>query len=129
MPARPIMARTLARATSTLVVVLTSSACTSWRSHTTNPGAVIAAEQPGRVRVALVDDTRLEMRHPQVHGDSLIGYVPEEGRLVTVPLADTRGIQIAATRWWVIAGIGIGVVWVVSQPILFFWGCSSGGCT
>ena len=48
-------------------------ACTSWHIEGTAPAQCIAEQHPARLRLLLSDETKAELSHPAIVGDSVVG--------------------------------------------------------
>jgi hypothetical protein len=79
---------------STLLVVTTLTACTSWRVQPVGPEQLLNDERPNAVRVQRADQSRVVLNSPQLVSDSLLGTT--RGQRTAVPLADIT--QIAVRR-------------------------------
>ena len=71
-----------------VVVLLTQTVgCMSWSQQ--QPGATapaVVADHPGLLRAVLTDGRQLDVRHPRVQGDSLLGFAYDD-RNYQIPLA------------------------------------------
>jgi hypothetical protein len=99
------------------------SGCSAWKKQRGGVEAILARRDPPRkVRVTLLDGSRVEFQSPAIRGDSLVGNVSyavhhesrwDETRraLSGVPLADIRRVELRkfdAGRTLLLVGIGVG---------------------
>ena len=94
----------------------------SWHTERHAPQDVISRKRPERVRLTLIDSTRLELAHPVSVGDSIIGFVAK----IRVAVA-SAGIVRIETRtensWKAIAG---GVLFVSAVAVVHGLLCRNG---
>ena len=113
------MTRYRLRAVLLLFLLLNLTACTSWRSVTTqSPGQLIEALQPDRVRVTMQGGIQMELERPAVDGDELVGTarIRTGGRVVpsnSVSLADVLMLEIREFS------LGRTVLVVLGAPVLY----------
>jgi hypothetical protein len=81
-----------------VVVLLTQTVgCMSWSQQ--RPGATapaLVADHPGWLRAELADGRQLDVRHPRVQGDSLLGFAYDNRNYqipLAVALADVRSVS------------------------------------
>jgi hypothetical protein len=85
-----------------LFLVTYLPACTTWHVGTPTPAEFIAREQPERVRVTRLDGTTVDLRAPEIRGDSVWGShggglaQGDSAARVGLPLSDVR--QVAVRR-------------------------------
>ena len=76
------MTRYRLRAVLLVFLLLNLTACTSWRSVTTqSPGQFIELLQPDRVRVTMPGGIQMELERPVVDDDQLVGRSIENERV------------------------------------------------
>jgi len=112
------MTRYRLRAVLLVFLLLNLTACTSWRSVTTqSPGQLIEVLQPDRVRVTMPGGIQMELERPVVDGDELVGTarIRTGGRVVpsnSVFLADVLMLEIREFS------LGRTVLVVLGAPVL-----------
>ncbi|HEX8906250.1 MAG TPA: hypothetical protein VF771_15480 [Longimicrobiaceae bacterium] len=97
-----------------LAAALALSACTSWRPQTAPAPEVVAAHGNGSVRVLRRDMSTIELRNPQVLGDSIVGEAGDPPRRAAIAIADVQRIdvrRVSATRT---GGLTLAVLVVAS---------------
>lgn len=96
--------------------------CTGWRTAPVSPVDLLTPEPPSRIRITRVDESRVELHHPQLAGDTIIDGRARRGIRTKVPLSDVASV---AVRKWdplktaglvlgtaaVGAVVAIGLVW------------------
>ena len=100
-----------------------SAGCSAWkRQHSGVEALLTRPDPPRKVRVTLLDGSRVEFRSPAIRGDSLfgmMGYAVHHGNrwdetgwaLSGVPLADIRRVELRkfdAGRTLLLVGVGVG---------------------
>ncbi len=100
-----------------------SAGCSAWkRQHGGVEALLTKSDPPRKVRVTLLDGSRVEFRSPAIRGDSLCGMmsyaIHHESRwdetrwtLSGVPLADIRRVELRkfdAGRTLLLVGMGVG---------------------
>jgi hypothetical protein len=96
-----------------------SLGCTSWRSQQAAPEEVIA-RKPNHVRVLQSNGMQLELWHPRLSGDSLVGQLTstDSTRFGGMPLADVRAMQVRAVSAGktvlLAAGVGAAVLLIAA---------------
>jgi len=113
------MTRYRLRAVLLLFLLLNLTACATWQGVASPPSVAdhIVAGRPERVRVTLQDGTQMELEHPIVSGDQLLGERSRTNFIlqslgdnaVSVPLADIINLEVQRTD----RGRGAGVVLLV----------------
>ena len=102
-----------------LILLLSLTACTSWRPDTLTPQAVVQSH-PQSLRVTYTDSSRVVIKHPQLHGDTIVGPGPKmfEVRvpLDTVLLTETRHGDGGKTALTVL--VVAAALWAVSYAFL-----------
>ena len=99
-----------------VVLLLLTGACTSWHVETMPPAELVAERKPDRVRVRLVDRSRIVLFTPAVLGDSLVGTL--DGGRRTVSLAEVN--EIAVRRGNTLGTIGfVGALVAASLATVF----------
>ena len=93
-------------------VLLQTSGCSSWH---TEPGAsvapLIANHAPSRVRLLLRTGQRLELRHPVLDHDTLIGLVGHDSaRTAIADIATVAERRFSAGRTAARVGLSLGVL-------------------
>ena len=111
------------------------SACTYWKVQEMAPSQVVSEKEPDRVRLTMVDSTRIELSEPQVVGSDILGRwdrgqiyygadpAPRRIPIDSVSYAETRNTAIVDT---VLLGI-LGAT-VVAFALLVACG-AGGGCS
>ena len=92
---------------STLLVVTTLTACTSWRVQPVSPERLLNDESPKAVRVQRADSSRVVLNSPQLVSDSLLGTT--RGQRTAVPLADITQIAVRRGDALKTTGLVLGV--------------------
>jgi hypothetical protein len=106
------------RLTSAATLVAFSLSCTTWKSPRLAPEQVIASNRPDHVRVLQPSGAQLELWHPRISNDSLVGRLApaDSTRLGGLPLADIKHLQVrgvsAGKTVLLIAGAGVAVLLV-----------------
>jgi hypothetical protein len=83
-----------------LLLVPALAACHSWRPATLAPRALIAAEQPGVVRVTRANGSVVEIEGPAIVGDSIVGTGeggPTRAAAADVTFLEVRHVSIPKT--------------------------------
>jgi hypothetical protein len=88
-----------------LLSLLVLAGCTHWRPARESPADLLAPEPPPRVRITRLDESRVELRRPQLVGDTLIDGRTRDGSDVKVPLAQVA--QVAVRKWDPIGTAGV----------------------
>ena len=123
---------TLRRLTICLLFPAYLAACSSWHVQEVSPQELVTEEQPKKIRVTLIDGSQMEIEHPRVSGNTLIGcevrdrrYCPsdpgallESGRQVSIPLSDVRDVAISKTDAGKITMLIVGTVLVVGAAVV-----------
>jgi hypothetical protein len=97
-----------------IAAALPLSACTSWRPQTAPAPEVIAAHGEGSVRIVRRDQSTIELRHPQVVGDSIVGEAGDPPRRVAVATADVQRVDVRKVNAARTGGLSLGVLIVVT---------------
>ena len=92
---------------STLLVVTTLTACTSWRVQPVSPERLLNDERPKAVRVQRADSSRVVLNSPQLVSDSLLGTT--RGQRTAVPLADITQIAVRRGNGLKTTGLILGI--------------------
>jgi hypothetical protein len=76
------------RAAVLVTILLQASGCSSWHEEPGVNAAAIMASQPSRVRLQLRSRQRLDLHHPALDHDTLIGVVgPDSARVAVADVA------------------------------------------
>ena len=70
---KPFRSRYARRVLMPVMAVSLLSACHHWKVQETAPAQVVTENQPDRVRLTMLDSTRVELREPQVSGSEILG--------------------------------------------------------
>lgn len=102
----------LLRAAVLATVLLQASGCSTWH---TEPGvtaaALIATHHPSRVRLQMLSGQRLELRHPGLDRDSLMGLVGHDtARVAFIDVGTVAVRRFSAGRTAVRVGLGLGLL-------------------
>jgi hypothetical protein len=102
----------LPRAAVLATVLLQASGCSSWHAESgANAAAVIANNPPSRVRLQLHTGQRLELRHPVLDRDTLIGFVGDDSaRTAIADIATVSRRRFSAGRTAARVGLSLGVL-------------------
>jgi hypothetical protein len=92
---------------SSLFVVTTLTACTSWRVQPVSPEQLLDDERPKAVRVQRADRSRVVLNSPQLVPDSLLGTT--RGQRTAVPLADITQIAVRRGNALKTTGLILGI--------------------
>lgn len=92
----------------TLVAFTFLSACSSWRTQPVTPRELIETQHPGAVRVERLDRSRIELRHPRLAPDSLVGE--HRGQRSAVALADISRVAVRRGDGLKTGGLVLGIV-------------------
>jgi len=99
------------------VLTLVSSACAGgWQTEQLTPAQVVE-KHPERIVVHLSDKSRLELAHPTIVGDSLLGVQPG-GVQRAVPLAAVTRVDTPGYNGWpILVGgmVGFGIVMLIAN--------------
>ena len=92
---------------------------------------MLTEEQPKKIRVTLTDGSQMEIEHPRVSGDTLIGCEVRGRRRcpsdpsavqtfqqVNIPLSDVTDVAISKTDAIKTGGLIVGTVLVVGAAVL-----------
>lgn len=112
-----------------LTLVAWLSGCTKWAAPPPemSPAAVVAEEQPDRVRITLANGTKLDAQHPVVEGDSL-AYQQEDPAIAgKVALEDIEQLEIRKADPASTVLIGVTVLVVAAVAGLVLWESSEAG--
>lgn len=101
--------RSVSRLALGLVMTLSLSACSTWRSQWDHPRSVLERTRPDRVRVVKEDGTETVLRQPRVADDSLIGE-GERGK-AAIPLTEVNHVEVKR-------GNGLGPAALVSAILI-----------
>jgi hypothetical protein len=93
-----------------LILYLSCTACTSWRTDSLTPQAVVQGH-PLSLRVTRTDSSRVVLSNPQLQGDTIVGVGPQKSQvrvpLDSVRLTDTRRSDAGKS---ILAVLGVGIV-------------------
>jgi hypothetical protein len=70
------------------------SGCHSWRVESTPLPETLAARRPDRIQVRGADTAYVELRHPSLVGDSIIGEARADHARIAVALGDIQQVRI-----------------------------------
>jgi len=100
-----------------LLSVLVASACTTWQPQVDDPGSVIAAQHPDRVRLTVASGRQEIIEDPSIRTDSIVGSIAGGGASA-VALADVSQIEVrerdSAMTGLAVALVGV-LVWVAAE--------------
>ena len=71
--------------------------CTGWRTAQVSPVELLAPEPPSRIRITRVDESRVELHHPQLAGDTIVDGRVRRGTRTKVPVSEVA--SIAVRKW------------------------------
>ncbi len=109
------------RTIAALLIVLYLPACSSWTTLPAAPAQAVSAKHRNVVRLLLRDSTTVQLAHPLVEGDSLVGRVPDPASVPdslrprrAVAIADVTAVQVPSltTTSTVLAGVGVAALLV-----------------
>lgn len=86
MRTRTLWART-ERIAFTVWLAASTGACTGWQTVEVSPEQLITEQHPGKLRVTRQDGSRVELEHPSITADTLLGIV----RPTTVATRESTG--------------------------------------
>ena len=112
------------RSTVALMLILLTTACTSWRVEPLAPQALLA-RNPSTLRVMRTDSSMLVLQDPELRGDTLVG-TGARGAQVRVPLDSVR--QTSTRRFSPLKTFGVLVgmaATAVVGVVIYFGTC---GC-
>ncbi len=115
MRARPLVMapfRTYRRAIAALLLLLYLPACTSWQVGKTSPEQLFEDDPPDKVRVTLTDDSRVELRAPEIRANSLVGTV-KGGDTVSIALSEVQKVEVRESDSLKGFGLTLGIIAVV----------------
>jgi hypothetical protein len=95
-----------------LLFLLGTAGCTSWRTQQLAPQQVISERHPDRIRVTLTDSSTLVLQHPTVSGDSIIGVTSQTQ--VSVAPAQVARLQVRRPNGWKTFGLVYLVVGTIA---------------
>jgi hypothetical protein len=99
-----------------LLVLLTG--CQVWQPAIADPVTLIPAEEPGSVRVTLLDGARLTVRDPIMRNDSIVATLFGGAAVAAsdVRLLEVQRFDAKKTIGFVIAGVVLAAAW--TQAVL-----------
>ena len=113
---------TLPRLASCVLLPAYLAACSSWYVQEVSPQQLVTEEQPEKIRVTLTDGSQLQIEHPRVSGDTLMGYEVRgrrySGQQVNIPLSDVTDLAIQRTSAGKTTALIFGMVLVVGAAVL-----------
>jgi len=94
-----------------LLVLLTG--CQVWQPAIADPATLIPVEEPGSVRVTLLDGARLTVRDPIMRNDSIVATLFGGGAAAAsdVRLLEVQRFSAKKTIGFVIAGVVLAAAW------------------
>ncbi len=90
-----------------ITTLLTTFACTTWQSATEPADVLIPRDEPSRVRFEMRDGSEIELRDPQVIGDTVVGDDGES----RVPLWAVVATEVEVSDGWTVVAISDGGDW------------------
>ena len=102
----------LSRAAVLTAVLLQASGCSSWHAEPgVSAAALMVKNAPSRVRLQLHTGQRLELRHPALDRDTLIGLVGHDSaRVALAEIAMVAQRRFSAGRTAARVGMSLGVL-------------------
>ena len=99
------------------------TACAKWAVQEVTPSEVVTDKQPDRVRLTLLDDSKLVLDQPRVSGAEIVGERVDGGYLIradTVRIASDSvayaEIRTTSTALWIgIVLLTVGTVFVLDM--------------
>ena len=84
------------RIVSALSLVAFGLGCTTWKRPQVAPEQVITNQRPEHVRLILSNEAQLELWHPQISNDSMVGIPArmDSTRFTGIPLAEIKELQV-----------------------------------
>jgi hypothetical protein len=119
LPTEPDMRRhrmALPRVAVLATVLLQTSGCSSWHVEPgTTAATLIANTPPSRVRLQLHTGQRLELRHPALDRDTLIGFVGHDSaRTAIADIATVAQRRFSIGRTAARVGLSLGVLFALA---------------
>jgi hypothetical protein len=71
--------------------------CTSWRTEHVSPVALLTSTPPSRLQVTRADKSRVELRRPQLVGDTIVDGRTRRGTRTRIALNDVE--EVAVRKW------------------------------
>ena len=113
-------------------VLVSLSACMSWRSESLSPAQLIATKNPPVVQVTRTDSSKVILKDLEVAGDTLYGHPQSSledtpGDRAGIPLAGIQGIathKSDPTKTTLLVA-GIGVATFAALCVADAFGCGS----
>ena len=94
-----------------LLVLLTG--CQVWQPAIADPATLIPVEEPGSVRVTLLDGAKLTVRDPIMRNDSIVAIAIGGAAVAAsdVRLFEVQRFSVKKTIGFVIAGVFLAAAW------------------
>jgi hypothetical protein len=100
----------------TLVLALAACKTTATVGY---PAEYVSVHGPEKVTVTQPDKSTVDLYNPQIHGDTLVGFVGKSGQYMEIPLTSVqlmRAQEVSLGRTMLLAGaLSIGAALLVSQ--------------
>jgi hypothetical protein len=114
-PTEPDMHRrrlALTRAAVLATVLLQASGCSTWHTEPgVNTAALLEKHDPSRVRLQLHSGQQLDLHHPTLDRDTLVGLVgPDSTRVAVSDVATVGQRRFSAGRTAALVGLSLGVL-------------------
>jgi hypothetical protein len=96
-----------------LALVSFLSACHKWVLYSPVESAIEAA-YPNPVRLTLpgVEEPRIELSHPRIEADSVVGVIAAQGRRIAIPIEQVQAVELKRTDGGKTVLLTIGIVGV-----------------
>ena len=102
------------------------SSCTSWRLEPLSPEHVVDRNvPPSKVRLTLVDSTRVVLEEPSMAADSVVGE--SQGARRAVALVDIAAVQVRSSSTLRTALLVAGIA-IATLAAIHFTGCRGEDC-
>jgi hypothetical protein len=121
------------RVSALFMMVLYLTGCATWRPVTLSPRQLIEEQRPGVIRVIQADGTRLDLRNPSIHSDSVTAVfrVRASSRvfrqdtirisLVDVTAVEVRRLSVTRTILLIpVGGLAVMLAACLSNPDCFY---------
>ena len=116
---------TRSQAVALAALVLQAGGCTGWHTESeVSPTALVEQRHPTRLRVELLSGGRVELRDPELRGDTLIGRAGRDTvRIAAADVATAARRRFSVGRTVARVGIGLGTVFGLALI-----GCAADPC-
>jgi hypothetical protein len=125
LPVLTLASRRLAGFACLSMVVLTLSACFTWRPYDAGSGSLAGEHLPNRLRVTRQDSTRVALTRPFLHSDTLFGRSQRD--TIAVPVADIAFLERERFSITRTLGAVVGVP-AAALGLTFLVVCGEGDC-